>query len=131
MKTVYAAVFGIGSFFAMNCGSGNEGGYYSPTTQSSSPTTAQGDVVEVQVLGHEFSPSEVHIKANQKVRWVWVAGRHNVVSGAGCTSDGKFTSGALTSAPSTFEQKFEKSGSFPYYCDPHCTMGMTGTVVVE
>ncbi|MDF2698291.1 MAG: Copper binding protein plastocyanin/azurin family, partial [Labilithrix sp.] len=31
----------------------------------------------------------------------------------------------------TFDKKFEKAGTFPYYCEPHCAMGMKGEVVVE
>lgn len=133
MKIVYATVFGVGAFFAMNCGSeaGTTSSNAFPSSPSTSSSSSDGDTVEVRVNGHDFSPSEVHVKAGQKVRWVWAAGRHNVVSGSGCSPDGKFSSGELQSPPSTFEQKFESAGSFPYYCDPHCGMGMTGKVIVD
>lgn len=86
-------------------------------------------VVEVGVSGNTFTPGEVRIKVGDIVHWTW-SGGHNVVSGANCTSDGKFTSGDVT-ASGDFEQKFDTVGTFPYFCAPHCSMGMTGVVIVE
>jgi plastocyanin len=131
MKVIYATVFGIGAFFALNCGSGD--GDPAPQDGAASTTTSptsSADVVEIKVNGHTFDPPEVHLKAQQTVRWVWVAGRHNVVSGSSCTPDGKFSS-ELVSPPSKFEKTFDAVGTYPYYCDPHCSMGMTGKIVVE
>jgi len=135
MKTVYGVAFGIGAFFAMNCGSG-ETGYPSSATQepaaTESPTQATADAAEVKVDGHSFDPPVVTIKAGQSVKWVWVSGSHNVVSGESCTSDGKFSSGdEASSAPKTFAHTFTAPGSYPYFCDPHCGIGMKGKVVVE
>jgi plastocyanin len=131
----------------MNCGSG-EGGY--PETTSGGSSAAQqpaqstsaaekeeaastGAVAgSVAVNGHTFDPPEVHIKAGEAVKWTWVSGRHNVVSGASCTPDGKFTSGTSTDGPpATYEHTFDTPGTYPYFCDPHCGIGMTGKVVVE
>jgi plastocyanin len=134
MKLIYAVAVGVSTFFALNCGSGDEGTPApAPTTAEagSAPSPAGASVVEVKVVGHDFDPPAVTIKKDQTVRWVWVSGNHNVVSGTSCTSDGRFTSGASASPPSTFEHTFTESGTFPYFCDPHCTIGMTGTVTVE
>ena len=146
MKTIHAVAFGIGAFFALNCGSG-EGGYGSsssePTRPSQSTNAAETDDEtpaasagatsgSVAVNGHSFDPPEVHIKAGEAVKWTWVAGSHNVVSGAACTPDGKFTSGSSTVGPgSTFAHTFDKAGTYQYYCDPHCGIGMVGKVIVE
>jgi plastocyanin len=134
MKVVYSVAFGVAAFFALNCGSGDEGGGYSAPSGVSTPaqTAAPTDpnVVEVKVEGHVFDPPEVHIKANQTVRWVWISGVHNVISGVACLPDGKFGSGN-TASGTTYEHKFETRGSFPYFCDPHCSIGMKGTVIVE
>lgn len=138
MKLIYAVAFGVGSFFAFACGSGDQGDDSSssgaspaPAGSSTSATPADASVVEVKVNGHDFSPAEVRIKANQTVRWVWVAGNHNVVSGDSCSPDGLFTSGSTTAPPSTFSHTFDKTGTFPFFCDPHCSLGMKGKVVVE
>ena len=141
MKIIYAVACGISTFFALNCGSGDSTAY--PSSSSSASNAAEQQQEEqaatpaesaptVKVNGHTFDPPEVRIKAGTTVKWTWVAGRHNVVSGSSCKPDGKFSSGTTTVGPgSTFEQKFDTAGTFPYYCDPHCGMGMTGTIVVE
>lgn len=152
MRQIHAVAFGIGAFFALNCGNG-ETGY--PETTSGAGSAARGEPTQstsasdsddddanadgagagsasVAVNGHTFDPPEVRIKAGQLVKWTWVAGSHNVVSGATCTPDGKFTSGSSTVGPgSKFEHTFDKPGTYPYYCDPHCGIGMTGKVIVE
>ncbi len=92
--------------------------------------TNDADVVTVRVTSDRFDPPTVRIKVGQTVRWTWAGGTHNVVSGENCTPDDNFRSGAPM-AGGTFEKKFETPGTFPYYCEPHCSMGMTGEVVVE
>jgi plastocyanin len=142
MKLIYSIAVGVGAFFALNCGSGDSStdgsssrGAAATTAPAPSGTTpaapTDGAIVEVKVNGHDFDPPEVTIKANQTVRWVWVAGRHNVISGASCAPDGKFSSGSTEDVPTTFEHKFTEAGAFPYFCDPHCSIGMVGKVTVE
>lgn len=98
---------------------------------SEDPTAAaDDDVVAVEVTSDVFKPAQVTIKVGQTVRWTWAGGSHNVVSGTSCAPNGHFKSGA-PQAGGTFEHKFETAGTFPYYCEPHCAMGMTGEVVVE
>jgi plastocyanin len=149
MKQVHAVAFGVGAFFAMNCGSG-ETGYPAPSNSGASASQRQpsqstnaadpdddddGNAAggaSIAVNGHDFDPPEVRIKAGESVKWTWVAGSHNVVSGATCTPDGKFTSGANTvGVGSTFSHTFDTPGTYPYYCDPHCGIGMTGKIIVE
>src|SRR5688572_2103039 len=123
MKYVYAVVFGAGTFFSMNCGSGDsEPG----APRAESATTA---AATVSVQGHEFDPPEVRIKAGQTVRWTWVSGSHDVVSGARCIADRKFASDVMGPG-SVFEHTFSAPGEYPYYCDPHCGFGMVGKIVV-
>jgi plastocyanin len=135
MKLIYSVAFGVSAFFALDCGSGDEASSTanapSPPASSGAAASADGGVVEVKVNGRAFDPPALTIKANQTVRWVWIAGNHNVVSGASCTADGKFTSGSIEGVPATFEHTFTAAGSFPYFCDPHCSLGMAGTVTVE
>jgi plastocyanin len=137
MKIIYGTAFGIASFFAMNCGDGYGGGSSSSPSAQQQPQTgtepaSEQPAAKVNVEGHDFDPPEVHIKAGQTVRWVWVSGSHNVVSGSSCTADGNFTSGASSQGPgSQFDHTFEAKGTFPYYCDPHCGLGMVGKVIVE
>lgn len=87
-------------------------------------------ITEVTISGNSFSPAQVRIKVGDIVRWSWSGASHNVVSGSNCTSDGKFGSGDVATS-GDLEQQFETVGTFPYFCTPHCSMGMTGEVIVE
>lgn len=100
-------------------------------------TVADANEVNVDVggpAGNNFAPAQLRIKVGQSVRWTWKGGSHNVVSGtcAGGSQkpDDKFRSGAPQQSGS-FARKFDVAGTFPYYCEPHCEMGMTGEVIVE
>jgi plastocyanin len=137
MKLVYAIACGVSAFFAMNCGDGYGGGYGDGTSaapaQTAAPAEPAGAVAaKVAVNGHSFDPPEVHVKRGEAVQWIWVFGTHDVVSGSACTPDGAFESGPSTQGPgSSFEHTFETAGAFSYFCDPHCSIGMTGKVIVE
>jgi plastocyanin len=99
---------------------------------SSEDTGAPTDsaAAEIQITSNQFSPAQVTIKVNDVVRWNWAGGTHNVVSGSNCSRDGNFASGAPVSGGS-FEQKFDKAGTYPYFCELHCSGGMTGEIIVE
>lgn len=134
MKHAYAIATGLAAFMSFACGSGDDQEHtaHAPSPSATPPATAApaSTSADVSVSGTTFSPAEVRIKAGGKVRWTFASGRHNVVSGTGCSPDGKFTSGA-TQVSGTFDRTFDAPGTYEYYCDPHCAMGMTGKVVVE
>jgi plastocyanin len=92
------------------------------------------NVVNVRILPDTFSPATLTIRAGQTVRWTWSGGTHNVVSGTcdenGFQPDDHFRSGAPT-AGGTFEKQFPTAGTFPYYCEEHCQMGMRGEIIVQ
>jgi plastocyanin len=73
------------------------------------------------------------------VRWRWDSGGHDVVSGSGGNADDRFCSpndrgcntNPLSNAGATYEHTFAQAGTFPYFCRPHASFGMTGRVIVE
>ena len=87
----------------------------------------------VSVTSNKFTPASITIKVGDTVTWTWNGGNHDVVSGANCTNDNVFTRSALQSTNgATFQHKFDKAGSFEYFCEPHCvSSSMKGTVVVQ
>jgi plastocyanin len=99
------------------------------SSEDSTPATTATAAATVTVKSNQFDPPTVTVKVGDTVRFTWGGGTHNVVSGTNCTSDGKFTSGAVQSSGS-YDQKFTEAGTFEYFCTPHCSMGMTGKVVV-
>lgn len=93
--------------------------------------------------GLEFFPADLVIAVGDTVHWFWSGDGllHNVVSGPpDGIPDGIFNSGPPTSDPETtfdvlFDQAFlddnPMSGNeYPYFCEVHFGLGMTGTVTV-
>src|SRR5581483_7994185 len=84
------------------------------------PIRAAGDTVTVQMIGsssgYSFQPSTVRIKVGQSVKFVTVS------SGPPVTNpDDSYTI--------TF--KGAKPGTYKFYCLPHQSLGMQGTIIVE
>jgi plastocyanin len=115
-------------------------------------TTAPGDTVTVQMIGsssgYSFKPSMVTIKAGQAVKFVTVSGGpHNVTfdsqdipAGAAATLDqnmpnqqAKLTGPLVTNPNDTYTISFKgaKPGAYKFYCLPHQSLGMQGTIIVE
>lgn len=109
------------------------------TGRDSTPDALGGvTVVTVGAAGTSFVPAMVTIKVGERVRWVFASSGHNVVSGAACVPDNKFCSPAdltcatapTAAAGASYERTFTSAGTFPYFCAPHCSGGMVGSVVV-
>lgn len=88
----------------------------------------------VRVLDNRFSPRDVTIAVGDSVTWSWEgAGSHSVTQGT--TDDPSedpgrlFDSGIQSSG--TFGFRFTSAGTVPYFCRPHLSAGMTGTVTVQ
>ena len=91
----------------------------------------QSKVTVAMTANLEFSPDPVTITEGDTIEWVNQSTvQHTSTSGTGCTGDGTWNSGILNQGE-TFEFVFSSAGSFPYFCIPHCSGGMTGTVTVN
>lgn len=91
------------------------------------------DTVEVAVgtgeTGYAFDPAAVHVSPGTTVRWAWTGegGAHNVVSkGSGPLDSGQPQAGSSV----TYQKTLERSGTYPYYCEPHRSLGMKGVIIV-
>lgn len=88
---------------------------------------------------HAFLPRAVTIPAGTTVLFLWESDGHNVISGAGGVADGLFCSpgdAGCASAPTfnagtTYRHTFDTPGTFPYFCAPHYSVGMKGTITVQ
>lgn len=101
-----------------NGGGGNNGGTDEPTA------------TEVGMESQSFSPSEIEIEVGTTVTWTnGSSATHTVTSGTDGEHDGKFDSGDIAPGEE-FSYTFDETGTFPYYCIPHVSAGMTGTVTV-
>jgi plastocyanin len=98
---------------------------------TSGTATAATVTVHVGTGGLFFDPDSVTISAGDTVEWIWddASKGHSATSGANGRSDGLFDSGTHP-APFTFSFTFPNTGTFPYFCAPHYSMGMVGQVIV-
>src|SRR5512138_1355199 len=83
--------------------------------------------------GQTNAAIDLVIATGDTVRWTWVTGFHNVVSGLPGDADAgsMFSSGAPTGdAGTVFEHTFNDLGVFDYHCGVHGTAGMASQVRV-
>jgi plastocyanin len=92
-----------------------------------------------------FSPSALTICPGDTVTWTWAGSGHDVTSGTNGTPDNNFCNGATSGDPGdtncamaplenagfVYSHVFPTAGTFPYYCRPHFSFGMTGTITVQ
>ncbi len=100
----------------------------------------QADTFDVTLEGISFwydgqqnMNIDLVIQPGDTVRWLWVEGFHNVVSGFPDDPDSGdlFYSGPPTDAPGTiFEFTFLDPGVYGYHCHPHGKFGMISYVTV-
>src|SRR5688572_15715121 len=79
----------------------------------------------IEMRNNFFSPNNVTIQQGDTVIWVQRGSNHDTVS-----EDGLWSSGILASGR-TFSFTFDTPGSYGYFCSPHRSQGMTGTITVE
>jgi plastocyanin len=118
---------------------------YCGTTPPTTTTTTLPNTVLVGPGGQlRFMPNTLTVHVGDTVHWLWESSGHSVVSGTVVGGveqpDGKFcspndtncTGAVFTSiAGDTYAHLFSMTGTFPYYCQPHGALGMTGTITVQ
>jgi len=87
------------------------------------------DVVEITLTSSfTFSPAQVTISSGTTVRWVNGASIFHTITPDGHSEWNRAT---MNQVGETFEHTFENPGTFPYFCEPHQSAGMTGTITVQ
>lgn len=106
---------------------------------SSSPTApkpSREHFKRVQMQDNVFSPKDLVISVGDTVQWENVGSNpHTSTSGAGCTADGVWNSGTLSTGQK-FTAIFDAShinqtGTLSYFCQFHCVLNMKGTITVN
>jgi plastocyanin len=86
----------------------------------------------VSMKDNVFLPESLTVVQGDTVEWLNEGFLvHTTTSGSECgpDGDGVWNSGDISPADS-FDFVFDDVGEFPYYCIPHCLLGMTGHVQV-
>jgi plastocyanin len=92
------------------------------------PEDTNGQVVTIDLTNFAFSQPTVTIAPGTTVRW-----RNTTSSFHTVTPDGHaaWTEWQTNTNGETFDVQFNETGTFPYHCVPHRSLGMTGTIVVQ
>ncbi len=97
------------------------------------PGLTIGETHQVDMVNFAFQPESLSIGVGDTVLWVnQSATTHTTTSGdpSTCTPDGTWDSGSMAPGDSfTFE--FDTPADYPYFCTPHCGMGMAGNIHVR
>ncbi|HVE97718.1 MAG TPA: plastocyanin/azurin family copper-binding protein [Mycobacteriales bacterium] len=109
-----------------------ESGAASPSAAPSKASEAPAAPGEVIATGeNKFEPAEIKVKVGDKVTWKNAGGFHTVTGGEESVDPASpIGDKSLADATSTHEVTFDKPGTYPYFCQPHVSIGMKGTVVV-
>ena len=91
---------------------------------------AQTGGAEVKgTVTNTFDPKTLEVKVGTTVTWT-LDGVHSVTGGEGPQPNPDSPIGDSGIGVPTYEVTFEGEGTFPYFCIPHESVGMTGEIVV-
>ena len=82
-----------------------------------------------------FEPESVTVSTGETVAWEWDSSGHNVVVDS--QPEGGEWTGTDGGSSTTYDQghthtfTFDVAGTYEYFCAPHQSVGMRGTIVVE
>jgi plastocyanin len=88
---------------------------------------AQGQEVTVRMEDNFFDPANITVEPGTTVTWVQSGNNPHTTT----SYDGLWDSGMMEGGSGeTFSFTFEEPGTFDYFCIPHESLGMIGTVTV-
>ena len=86
----------------------------------------------VTTVGNTFSPANININLGDTVTWTNGGGSHNInATLATYPNNPEGFGNSISSSSWSFQHIFSIAGNYDYQCDPHTSMGMVGTVVVQ
>ncbi len=81
--------------------------------------------------GTSWVPSALTINVGDTVTWVNTGGTHNVNGTTTTFPNNPESFGNSIAAGWTYQHIFTIAGNYDFQCDPHASMGMTGTITVQ
>ena len=81
--------------------------------------------------GTSWVPSALTINVGDTVTWVNTGGTHNVNGTTTTFPNNPESFGNSIAAGWTYQHVFTIAGNYDFQCDPHASMGMTGTITVQ
>lgn len=92
------------------------------------PDVRSDTLLEIRLTDFSFTPARVTIRPGTRVRWINTTNTFHTVTPDGHSAWQRWE----TSAPTdTLEHVFGAPGDFAYFCEPHRSIGMTGSIAVR
>jgi plastocyanin len=123
-----------------NESAGNEsaGGNQSGGGNESSSGGSSGGMSKTVAVGPNgelvFDPAEVEVTPGSTITWVWESDTHNVIPESvpeGSSWKGSGSESETFDTGHEYSHTFETEGTYEYYCAPHKSAGMAGTITVS
>lgn len=94
--------------------------------------TQAGDAKVGTTADFKFDPPAISVAAGGKVTWENTDGSYHTVTGGDGAADpnSPIKRGELPSRGTTYSITFTTPGTYSYFCEPHVSLGMKGTVTV-
>lgn len=107
------------------------GGYDAPPTGPGGPGDPT-DVVITLTADARFSPSDVTIDPGTRVRWTSATSELHTVTPDNAQQAGVWARATSAATGTVLTHTFNASGqTYTYHCEPHLSVGMTGTIRVR
>jgi plastocyanin len=101
-----------------------------PVLLAAATASAQATGPQVKAtIDNKFDPLKIEVKVGDEVTWT-AEGVHSVNGGGTGQQDPASPIKGSEIGFQTYSVKFDKAGTYPYFCLPHFSLGMTGEVVV-
>jgi plastocyanin len=81
----------------------------------------------VEVRNFSFVPESLSIAVNDTVEWQWIEGSHTTTSDS--TTGQNVWNAPIDASNQIFRFVITTSGNHDYYCIPHQSLGMVGTII--
>jgi plastocyanin len=86
-------------------------------------------VHKIKVSDFQFSPKTVNAVVGDKIKWVWVNGKHTTTSTTIPNNVNSWDK-PINKNHKTFTYTVKKAGTYQYQCNFHFSLGMVGTIKV-
>jgi len=92
------------------------------------PEVREDTLVEVRLTNFAFTPASIVINRGTRVRWINTTNTFHTVTPDGHSEWQRWPTSASSD---TLEHIFASPGDFAYFCEPHRTIGMSGSITVR
>lgn len=100
------------------------------TSAAADPGAGGGTEVKATIAS-QFLPPTLQVKVGSEVTWLNEGGIHTVTGGTDAPDPASPVGNHMLDTPGkTVKVKFDKPGTYDYFCVPHLSVGMKGQIVV-